>query len=119
MGWTSNQETGVPIMNDGMAKTATLDQMLTRAIRRNGEQLTSVDGLSLILVRYADAIRVELPISRGFGQDEVLAGLRSLEYDVRNIWVATMEFVYKVHENRDGTFRVKTRRRSMVTKHMA
>lgn len=58
----------------------------------------------------------DIPVAMYLTQDEALEKLKSLEYDVRSIWVATMEFVYKVHENRDGTFRVKTRRRSMVTR---
>ena len=111
-----DQVKGVSMMDDGWVKTATLDKMLTRAIKRNGEQLTSVDGLSLILVRHATALGVELPIRCGLGQDEALEKLKRLEYDLSSIWVATMEFVYKVHENRDGTFRVKTRRRSMATR---
>ena len=58
----------------------------------------------------------DIPVAMYLTQDEALEKLKSLEYDVRGIWVATMEFVYKVHENRDGTFRVKTRRRSMATR---
>lgn len=83
--------------------TRTVNQLITEAIINNHEELTDVDGASLILIRYQEACDTQLPIStedhdhNGHQQD------LDPNYNITDIWVTTTRTVYRIATDDDHT----------------
>ena len=83
--------------------TRTVNQLITQAIINNHEELTDVDGASLILIRYQEACDTQLPISaEGHDTTDWQQHLNP-NYNITDIWVTTTRTVYRIATDDDHT----------------
>jgi len=83
--------------------TRTVNQLITQAIINNHEELTDVDGASLILIRYQDACDVQLPISIEDHDHNSHQQDLDPNYNITDIWVTTTRTVYRIATDDDHT----------------
>lgn len=81
----------------------TVNQLITQAIINNHEELTDVDGASLILIRYQDACDVQLPISTEDHDHNGRQQDLDPNYNITDIWVTTTRTVYRIATDDDHT----------------
>ena len=81
----------------------TVNQLITQAIINNHEELTDVDGASLILIRYQDACDIQLPISTEGHDTTDWQQHLDPNYNITDIWVTTTRTVYRIATDDDHT----------------
>lgn len=83
--------------------TRTVNQLITEAIINNHEELTDVDGASLILIRYQEACDTQLPIRTDDHDTTNWQQHLDPNYNITDIWVTTTRTVYRIATDDDHT----------------